>query len=101
MTETLAMREVLRVSLQAAVPLWIVRSQQLPWAVVAERAKDCAQTIAEHGDNIQFRGDNRGATAEAFNKLAEGLAALAFTPGGVTFLGDTWIASHPEGVQQG
>ena len=63
---------------------------------ILERAQVCGQHIAERGDVLQFKGKTpkeRAKTAEAFNRLAEGLACLALTaPGGVTFLGVRWEA---------
>lgn len=92
--------DLLRMTLAAAIPLWIHELKDKPWAYVAARAQRSAQEVAEHGDIIQFKAKKHGETAAAFNALAEGLAALSFCPGGVKFLGDHWIASHPEGVQQ-
>lgn len=45
--------------------------------------------IAEHGDSLQYRDTH---SAEAFNRLAEGLAAAAYQPGGVSFAGMLWEA---------
>lgn len=79
--------ELLHTALMAAVPLWIERARPWPEDVRAERRAVCAQHVASHGDNILFRGAKRGQSAEAFNRLAEGIALLAFVPGGVTFSG--------------
>jgi len=46
--------------------------------------------IAEHGDDILFRSKRKGATASAFNALAEGIAILSFAPGGVKVFGGHW-----------
>ena len=78
---------LLRTALAAAVPLWIHDLQGTPWDVLQARAPVCAQVIAEHGDDILYASRVKGATAKAFNALAEALAVLSFVPGGVTFLG--------------
>lgn len=78
-------------TLAAAVPLWInrIKREQPDWDTIRERAQQCSQTIAEKGDVLMFRSQG---TADAFNALAEGLAYLAFQPGGVKFLGNHWEA---------
>ncbi len=100
MTELNSVRELLRTTLQVAVPMWIERLKRQSWASVQERAHVAADVVASKGDIIQFKSKTKGETAAAFNALAEGLAALSFCPGGVTFLGDKWIAEHPEGMKQ-
>lgn len=88
-----ATRDLLVISLQVAVPLWIDRLQDQPVEHILERAKACGEYVAEKGDIIQWRSKKQGASAEAFNRLAEGLAAMALTAqGGVSFLGLHWEA---------
>lgn len=87
---------LLLMSLEAAVPLWIEDAKRLPWKRVQERAAECAQTIGEKGDVLQFGGGKKGEAARAFNALAEGLAYLSFSPGGVKFMGRHWESKHPE-----
>lgn len=79
--------DLLRVSLQAAVPLWIADVRDWEPERRVEAARGCADVIAAHGDDLQFGGRH---TADAFNSLARGLACCAYQPGGVTFLGDHW-----------
>lgn len=83
---------LLRSTLSVAVPMWIERLRSLGWDLVLERAKVCSQVIAEKGDVIMFRGGKKGETAYAFNHLAEGIACLAFAPGGVHVFGDHYDA---------
>jgi len=87
---------VLTTSLQAAVPLWILEMR--PWTPAARlaTAREDGQHIAEHGDDLMFKSKTKGRTAEAFNHLARGLAALAYAPGGVTFAGEHWCVNHAE-----
>lgn len=79
----------LEATLSLAVPLWIHRVRE--WSVEhrLERARACAQIVAEKGDVLQY-GGKKGEAADAFNRLAEGLAIAAFQPGGVKFRGMHW-----------
>jgi hypothetical protein len=86
--------ELLKISLSAAVPLWIERLRSVPWDRLEARAREAAQVVAEKGDIIQYRSKKPGETAKAFNALAEGIAILAFVPGGVTFSGLHFRARH-------
>lgn len=95
-----ARETLLSSALAAAGPLWIERLRPLTWAERAERARACAQVIAEKGDVILFRTSQRGATAEAFNRLAEGIACLAFAPGGVRVLGVRFEARGQQGASE-
>lgn len=90
------MSELLRISLSAAVPLWIDRLRSISWPILEARAHEAAQIVAEKGDIIQFRGGKKGETAKAFNALAEGIAILAFAPGGVTFSDMHFRARHDD-----
>lgn len=72
--------------LAVTVPLWIERMRRWPEESIFARAHECAQIVAEKGDVILYRG-KKGESAAAFNALAEGVAVLAFAPGGVTIFG--------------
>lgn len=89
-------RQVMRIALSAAVPLWIMQLKRLSEAERLELARLAGQTIAEKGDVLQFGSKKKGAAAEVFNQLAKGIAALSFAPGGVTFLGDHWETKETE-----
>lgn len=82
-------RSLLIVALEAAVPMWIERLRDRPIEYLLERAQVCGQHIAERGDVLQFKSKKtEGASGEAFNRCAEGLACLALVAkGGVTFEG--------------
>lgn len=90
---------LLRLTLEAAVPLWAHRLRKLPWRAVEERARACAEVVAEKGDVILYKSKRRGATADAFNHLAEGLACLSFVRGGVRVFGIHFEHEHPEAVE--
>lgn len=91
---------LLEIALATSVPLWIDRLKAMPYDRVLERALVCGQFIAEHGDNVQFKSKKRGESAEAFNRVAEGLAALSFAPGGVKFLSLHFDTTHPEETER-
>lgn len=88
--------ELLKMTLELAVPLWIEQLRPQPWSHLRRRAEVCAQTVAEKGDVLQFGGGKKqkGATAEAFNRLAEGLAIMSFSPGGVRAFGLHFVGGH-------
>lgn len=83
---------LLQSTLSVAVPLRIEEMRKRPWSYIEERARVCGQVIASEGDNILYRSKKQGQTAEAFNRLAEGIACLAFTPGGVRVFGMHFVA---------
>lgn len=90
-------QDLLRLNLELAVPLWIEQLRHQPVAHLLERARICGAFVAEKGDIIQWRGKKAGASAEAFRRLAEGLACLALVAdGGVTFLGLTFCREQRE-----
>ena len=86
---------LLRISLSAAVPLWIEQCKAIPLDLLMNRGREISQIIAEKGDIIQFRSKTQGETAKAFNALAEGLTIMSFVPGGVKFLGMHFESQHP------
>jgi len=88
--------ELLKLTLQAAVPMWIETLKRRPFDDVMRRAAAAGQVIAERGDVILYKSKKKGQTAAAFNSLAEGIACLAFARGGVRFLGLHFEARHPE-----
>lgn len=87
---------LLKLTLEVAVPLWIDKLQKQLWSEVMVRKDEAAQTVAEKGDIILYKSKKPGQTAKAFNALAEGVAILAFAPGGVKVFGLHFEAKHPE-----
>ena len=82
---------LLRAHLQAAVPLAIddyLRGRR-PWP----NPDRIAQVIAAQGDSILHRTSH---TAAAVTALVEGVACLAFCPGGVDLLGDHYQVSEAQ-----
>lgn len=91
---TIKNNDLLTMTLQVSVPLWIERMKGRSWEYIQSRGKECAQYIAEHGDSILYRSTIPGQTACAFNRLAEGLSCLSFAPGGVDFMGMHWESKY-------
>lgn len=96
-----AMSFVLLTTLQVAVPL---RIRELELMAPAERRlmlgvwrSDAVEAVAHRGDILMFKGGKKGETANVFNGLAKGIAALAHAPGGVLFAGCHWCLAHPGG----
>lgn len=87
---------LLRLSLMTAVPMWQMNIRGWSDERRAERSGICSQAVAEKGDIILYRSKKKGATAGAFNRMAEGVALLSFAPGGVTIFGMHFEA-NPEG----
>lgn len=82
--------DLLSVSLQAAVPLLIAEMREVSDEHRLQLARRAVDVICEHGDDLQFGGKH---CAAAFNAVARGLAAGAYQPGGITFLGLHWCAA--------
>lgn len=89
--------DLLIVSLLVSVPLLIVELRRMP--AEARRVTCASWTLASTivvkflGDLLQEPGSRTGQVAEVYNVLAHGLAASAFQPGGVTYLGHHWEVS--------
>lgn len=92
--------ELIKITLQAAVPMWVEEFKNRPFAQLHEIAARAAEVIAEKGDVLQFGSKRKGEAANAFNALARGLAALSFVPGGVTFSGLHFENVHPDGIKR-
>jgi hypothetical protein len=91
-------------ALEAAIPLWLdvlaamdedERDRHIWWW-----AKTAIDPICTRGDNLMYGRSKtkaeRAQVAQDFNYLASALAALAYSPGGVTFAGRHWCTTPPE-----
>lgn len=78
---------LLATSLAAAVPLWAAQFCKEPLREVLDPKviESVLARIQGAGEAILYRVP--GKTADGFNALAEGIARLAFMPGGVTAFG--------------
>lgn len=85
--------ELLATTLEVSVFFAIEECRRLPLDEVIASARAHAGVIAAHGDDLQYGGKH---CAGAHAAVARGLAALAFAPGGVDFLGAHWCAEHPD-----
>lgn len=85
---------LIQTHLATAVPLLIIEllSQGGPTDFDYARVREHGRYIAEHGDAIMFH--QKGISAEAMTKLTEGVAVLAFCPGGVSLFGLKFDASE-------
>jgi hypothetical protein len=92
---------LLKSMLPMAVMLNTLNFEKMSWADLQEAIKGASQALAEHGDNILFRGPKKGDTAKGFNQLAKAITVLSFVPGGITFLGMHFEAVHPERLAAG
>lgn len=80
---------LLPLALSVAVPLKIEYIRSWSPALIRYRAKKLAPLLGERGADVLFPG-LRGRSQEAFTLLVEGIACLAYQPGGVTFMGQRW-----------
>lgn len=86
------MSGLLPMSLAVAVPLWAQKMSHLPIEVILD-----TQAINRVGDIVGLCGeailykikksDANPGSAEAFNALAEGIARMAYLPGGIKTFG--------------
>lgn len=85
-----------------AVPMWIDKMRFWRWEYRQQVAVLCGDVISHHQGiaaicDTAARGTARkGDLALCFNALAQGLALLAFCPGGIVFAGHHWEAHTPE-----
>jgi len=86
-----SLRLLAAASLELAVPQAVDALHDVPGPARERMAADCAALLACHGDlawlAVKAHEDDAGLT-----RLARGLAALAYRPGGVVFLGMAWTA---------
>jgi len=89
-----ARNSLLAISLSCAVPLCILELKKRggPTEADVERVtSEVPRLLGEHGDvllNPQRKGTGKKPkAAEVFNKVAEAIAVLAFSPGGVDIFG--------------
>jgi hypothetical protein len=85
------MNDILNISLSAAVPLRMLEVADWSFERRADAAAECSAVIAAHGDDLMYGGKH---CADAFNKLALGIACAAHQPGGITIFGAHWEAAE-------
>jgi hypothetical protein len=79
----------LKMALAAAVPLciWDIHQTGTITDSQIKHARELAHDLGAHGDNLLFGGGKSGEAAQLFERLAEAIAILAYSPGGVTLFG--------------
>jgi len=87
---------LLRLSLEAAVPLKVEEMRNWDPDTRAKVARSIADAIAEKGDILMYRSKVKGETAQVFNQTVTALAALAIASGGVHFAGMHFSADPHE-----
>ncbi|MFD0855676.1 hypothetical protein ACFQ07_25770 [Actinomadura adrarensis] len=90
------MEDPLVIALEFAVPLHILELADRTDTQRMEIGRRTARLIGEKGDILMFGGGRKGEVADAFNALAQGLAALAYQPGGVEAFGRHWCVHEHE-----
>jgi hypothetical protein len=82
----------LKIALQCAVPLWMLRIQGNGGVTDSdiERVRVFGQVLGEKGDVLMFGSKKKGEAADLFNRLAEAIAVMSFCPGGVKIFGEHW-----------
>ncbi len=91
-------RSHIKVHLEQCVPLVIRRYKQAggPRDEDHARAHSYALYLREHDEDILFPKTNKGNETEAMDKLVEGIAVLAFCPGGIRIFGLEYDATKIE-----
>lgn len=82
--------------LSLVVPLRIMALQENetggPEARAMALARGYIDDLGKRGDILLFGGGKKGEVAALANGLAQGIAILAFAPGGITIFGQHWEA---------
>lgn len=91
---------LMRLFLSTSVPMWIDEVRYWRPAYREQKAHEIGEEISASQElvadaNVEGRvgKGERGWVAIGFNLLAQGLALLAYCPGGVVFAGHHWQAS--------
>ncbi|GHO59194.1 hypothetical protein [Ktedonobacter robiniae] len=76
-------------ALSATVPLYIYRIQQRGGITDLDivRVQSYTQDLMTRGEDLYFRRGKDGETGTRFDQVAEIIAVLAFSPGGITVFG--------------
>lgn len=89
--------DMLPIALGAAVPLWMLNFQDVPYDDLQERFKELDKSnFCYRLEHVLHKGPKEGDSAKAFNDLAKSIAFMSFCPGGVSAFGNHWEARHPD-----
>jgi hypothetical protein len=88
-------------ALDAAVQLYLLTFQQYGGITDVDvvRVQSYLEDLTVHGDDLYFRSKKWGETAKRFDQVAEIIAVLSFSPGGLTVFGMHFEA-HPLPTQE-
>lgn len=91
----------LAITLSAAVPLHIMQLKMRggPSPTEIQEQEQVLGPILERADSLLlFKGKETkdGEVADAFNKLARGIAILSYCPGGITIFNEHFETQYPE-----
>lgn len=88
-------KELIAIHLSMAVPLVIRELEKRggPTPEALNRVSEFALKLGEYGDQLLYGGPK---TSELMNELVEGIAIMAFIPGGAKVFGMHFIASGVE-----
>ncbi|BCL79547.1 hypothetical protein ccbrp13_20120 [Ktedonobacteria bacterium brp13] len=83
------MLTLLSSALGAAVPLYILSFQRRGGITDDDiaRVQSYLEDLTAHGDDLYFRSRKRGETAHRFDQVAEIIAVISFSLGGITVFG--------------
>lgn len=89
-------QSLLATALSAAVPLRILELCRRggPTDEDLTRVQAYQEDLSTHGEDLFFRSNKPGGSAERFNQTADAIAVLAFCPGGIHIFG-----AHYDGQQ--
>ena len=86
------MSDLLKSSLETAVPLWIEKLKEKggPTSEDFSGLSSISDILGSRGDILLFGNGKKGEAAEQFNMVAKSIAILSFVPGGITLFETHW-----------
>ncbi|RLB91506.1 MAG: hypothetical protein DRH50_10965 [Deltaproteobacteria bacterium] len=83
---------MLKFFLDMSVPLRVMELKQRggPAKDDFERVHSYLPLLGEEGNFLWMRSEKKGTTAKVANAVADAIAVLSFSPGGVTLFGRHW-----------
>jgi len=90
--------ESIKLFLDASVPLRVMSLQEQggPTSEDFKRVTAHSNLLGEHGDALMFKSKKKGLTAEVANAVADSIAVLSFTPGGINIFNRLWESKVEE-----
>lgn len=94
------MSDLLGIMLGVAVPMWIHEIRNWSPQRRVEAAERCTDLTTAADVVLESSRKEAGTTAKTFNAVAQGLACLAYLPGGATLLGQHWCVNAHDDCRQ-